>query len=127
MFVFHYMLSLIEGNFLLRIISVRGNLPAMVVFYQNSSFINGHLIKGHLSSKVNFHHRSSYIKGHLSSKVIFHQRFSCIKGHLSSKVTCHTRQCCQTGHSYLTIVVNTTIWPKWLYFGHIFWPKVVFL
>ena len=63
------------------------HLTSKVVFYHRSSFI-----KGCLPSKIVFHQRLSSIKGCLPSKVVFHQILSSIKGCLPSNIVFHQRE-----------------------------------
>ena len=46
--------------------------------------------------------------------------------HTSEMKETDQKQCCQMGRLYTTMVVYTTIWPKWSYFGRLFNLKVVF-
>ena len=81
-----------------------------------------------LGRTSNFHKKapltqSTLHKKHLIQKILSAQTLYTIIKFAQNAIIL---QCCQMGCLYTTMVVYTTIWPKWSYFGRLFNLKVVF-
>ena len=79
------LLMMDEGCFLSKAVFDQGLSPMKCLFTSNV-ILGSSTIKGHLPAKVIFHKMFSSVNGHISSKLVCHQRLSSIKTHLPPKV-----------------------------------------